>query len=229
MKITFFSNFLNHHQTPFCDEMYRLMGHNFTFVSTEHIPIAFLNNGYPDCSKLPYNLNAYENTLQYEKATQLGLDSEIVIIGSAPEIFVKKRIQLNKYTFRYSERPLKQAWRLFDPRVLVSLFRHHTLYRRKNLYMLCASAYTAKDFNIVMAYPGKKYKWGYFTKVEEINIEQLIAQKPKTRVEIIWIGRFIDWKHPELAIYLANELKNKQYDFHLNTNPDKYLKAKIIS
>ncbi|MDO9594866.1 MAG: glycosyltransferase [Lutibacter sp.] len=217
MKVTFFSNFLNHHQTPFCDEMFKLLNGNFTFVSTMMIPESFLNNGYPDCTDYPYNLNSYNDKAQYENALQLGLDSDIVIIGSAPEIFIKERIKANKTTFRYYERLLKKGnWQLLDPRILYLLLRNHTIYRNKNLYMLCASAYTANDLNLFFAYPEKKYKWGYFTEVEELDIEQVIAQKPKQCIQLLWTGRFIDWKHPELVVKLAFELKKRGYNFHLN-------------
>jgi len=217
MKITFFSNFLNHHQTPFCDEMYKQLKDDFTFVSTMEIPNALLKNGYPDYSNVKYNLKAYVDENNYSKALQLGLDSDIVITGSAPEIFIEDRLKLNKPTFRYSERFFKRGiWRLFDPRVFLSLLCHHTIYRKKNLYMLCASAYTANDLNIIYAYPQKKFKWGYFTKVEKLNIEEIINQKYSKKIEILWTARFIDLKHPELAIKLAYELKKRGYDFHLN-------------
>ena len=217
MRVTFFSNFLNHHQTPFCNELYKYLGNDFTFVSTEKMPSVFLVSGYQDYSDYPYNLNSFENNTSYNKALQLGIESDIVISGSAPEFFIKERIKKNKHTFRYSERVFKQgAWRLFDPRVLFALIRYHSIYRKKNLYMLCSSAYTANDLDLVFAYPQKKYKWGYFTEVKEINIEQIINQKPFERIEILWAARFIGWKHPELAVNLAYELKNKGYNFHLN-------------
>lgn len=217
MRVTFFSNFLNHHQTPFCDEMYKELGNNFKFVATEETPDSFIQNGYPDCRKYSYNLLAYENESNYKVAILLGLESDIVIIGSAPDIFIKQRIGQNKHTFRYSERLLKQGeWRLFDPRELFSLLKHHTLLRKKNVYMLCAGAYTANDLNLIFAYPHKKYKWGYFTKVDEFEIEKLIEQKPTKCIQLLWVARFIVLKHPELAIKMASELKKRGYNFHLN-------------
>lgn len=217
MVVTVFSNFLNHHQTPFCDEMYELLNGNFTFVSTIKTPVELLKSGYLDCSEYIYNLKTYISQADYKKALQLGVDSDIVIIGSAPEIFIKERLLLNKHTFRISERLLKQSdWLLCDPRVLLSLLRYHTVYRKRNLYMLCSGAYTANDLGLVFAYPHKKYKWGYFTEVEKLNIEQIISKRPIKRIEIIWTGRFLDWKHPELAVQLAIELKKKGYNFHIN-------------
>lgn len=217
MKVTFFSNFLNHHQTPFCDEMYKHLEGNFTFVSTEKIPEYFLKNGYPDCTNYPYNLNSYQDETNFKKALQLGFESDIVIKGASPEIFIKERLLHNKYVFRISERVLKKGWwQIIDPRVLYSLLKVHTQYRNKNQYVLCASAYLAKELNLIFAYQKKKYKWGYFTKVEKLNIEQVIAQKSTDRIELLWTARLIDWKHPELAVKLAYELKKRDYNFHMN-------------
>ena len=216
MKVTFFSNFLNHHQTPFCDEMYHHLGKEFTFVSTEETPRSFLMNGYPDCTNYVYNLLSYSNKVNFDKALQLALISDIVISGSSPEIFIRERIKKNKHTFRYSER-LFRRWngQLLDPNFFLALLRLHTVYRNKNLYMLCSGGYTANDFNLIYAYPNKKFKWGYFTKVEEIDIEKIVEQKPRKTIEILWTARFIPLKHPELAVNLAYELKNRGYDFHL--------------
>jgi glycosyltransferase involved in cell wall biosynthesis len=216
MKITFYSNFLNHHQTPFCDEMVKHFGVEFTFVSSETVPEERIRIGYQDCTHYVYNLTAYANEANYRKALQLGIDSDIVIIGSAPDIFIEERLRQNKHTFRYSERYLKRGhWQLLNPRVLCYLYRHDTKYRSKNLYMLCASGYTANDLSWVFGYPKKKYKWGYFTEVKELDIEQTIAHKPAERIELLWVGRFLDWKHPELAVQLAFELKKRGYNFYL--------------
>jgi glycosyltransferase involved in cell wall biosynthesis len=217
MKITFFSNFLNHHQTPFCEEMYKLLKDNFTFVSTMETPKWLLNGGYSDCSNAVYNLNAFTDENNFNQAFKLSLDSDIVLHGSAPEIYVKERILQNKHTFRYSERIFKKGiWQLFDPRIQLSLMRNYTRYRNKNLYVLCAGAYTAPDLKCVFAYPEKIFKWGYFTEVKKIDIDKIIAQKSKKKLNILWTARFLKWKHPELAIKLAYELKKKGYDFQLN-------------
>ena len=216
MKATFFSNFLNHHQTPFCNEMYKQLNGDFTFVSTEMIPEVYLKNGYPDCTNYIYNLNAYSDIEHHKKALQLGIESDIVIIGSAPYIYIKDRIRQNKHTFIYSERFFKKGkWQQLNLKLVTYILLKHTFFRSKNQYMLCASAYTANDTEKFYAYPDKKYKWGYFTEDESLSIEQLFKIKPTGKIEIIWIARFIDWKHPEMVVELAYELKMKKYNFHI--------------
>jgi len=216
MKVTIFSNFLNHHQAPFCDEMYKYLHEDFTFVSTERMPESFLRTGYPDCSDYVYNLNSYLDDDHFTKAVNLGFTSDIVITGSAPEVFIKERLRFNKHTFRYSERLLKKGdWQLFRPYMIKIIWRKHILYRYKNLYMLCSSAYLPNDLNKIFAYPGKMYKWGYFTAVRDMDIHLLLSQKPVDKINILWTARFIDWKHPELAIQLAGELKKSGLNFSL--------------
>jgi len=81
------------------------------------------------------------------KALKLANESDVVIIGSAPEIFIKERIRQNKIIFRYSERIFKKGrYRIFSPRAIKYLFENHTKNNNKRIYMLCSSAYTAKDF-----------------------------------------------------------------------------------
>lgn len=217
MKVTLYSNYLNHLQTAFCDEMYKTLGTDFKFVSTERLPVDRLGSGYQDCSHYPYNINSFESDADYNKALQLGITSDIVILGDAPEVFIDERISQNKPTFKYSERLLKHGyWQLFDPREIYSLWRYHTRLRKKNVYMLCASAFTSNDLSLISAYPDKKFKWGYFTEVKESNVEQILDEKPKELIEIIWTARFLKWKHPELAVELAFELRKRGYNFHLN-------------
>jgi glycosyltransferase involved in cell wall biosynthesis len=214
---TFFSNFLNHHQLPFCLEMSRLLGNGFRFVATEPIHEDRLAMGYADMNNnYPFIVRSYENTTALCEATRLGNESDVVIIGSAPECFVEKRVLANKLTFRYSERIFKQGrWKIFDPRILRSLIWNHTRFYNKQLYMLCASAYTAGDFALAGAYRGKCFKWGYFPEVREYDLNSLMVRKNGTRLSILWVGRFLELKHPEKALYVSRYLRDHGIDFKL--------------
>lgn len=217
MTITFITNFINHQQTPLADEIYKLIGNNYAFVATMDVPQWIKDSGYPDLSDRTYLIKAYEDKDQREKAMKLAFDSDIVIIGSAPDDFIIERLKYDKITFRYSERIFKKGYRsLFSPRVWWYLYKSHIRYRGKRMFMLCASAYTAFDTSLFFSYPGKCYKWGYFTKFEDIDLDKIIQEKHNTRVNIFWVARFLDWKHPELPVKLAKELKDKGYDFHIN-------------
>lgn len=216
LTVTFFSNFLIHHQTPFCEAMINRIGDGFRFVATEPTPKERLNMGYRDYTDTPYVVYSYKDENQYKEALRLGAESDVVIIGSAPDEFIKERLRQNKLTFRYCERFFKEGkWRIFDPRVFSGRFKNDFRYRNKNLYMLCASAYTAPDCRFILSYPNKTYKWGYFPEVDtDKNIDELISRK--TPNSILWAGRQINWKHPEYAVYVAKRLKENNTPFTLN-------------
>jgi len=218
VKVAFFSNFLNHHQLPFCREMYDLLGDDFKFIATRSISVERLQMGYSDMSSTyPFTLNTYESPEKYEQGIRIGTDSDIVIIGSASDVFIQKRLNENKLTFRYSERIFKKGqWQVIRPRTLASLYKHHMLYRKSRLYMLCASAYTACDFALVGMYRNKTYKWGYFPEVIHYNIENLISKKQNVVPKILWAGRLLPLKHPEDSLLVADILKTNGYDFTLD-------------
>ncbi len=216
MTITFFSNFLLHHQTPFCEAMIRRIGDGFRFVATEPVPNERLEMGYSNLESAPYAVNSYKDDASYQEAMRLGYESDVVIIGSAPDVFIEKRLAENKLTFRYSERFFKKfRWR-FDPRAWRMRYKKDIRYRKKNLHMLCSSAYTAPDCRFIFSYPNKTYKWGYFPELEEVPYESLREQKSQDgRINIIWVSRFIKLKHPEEIIRLAKQLKKDRLDFNI--------------
>ncbi len=218
MTITFFSNFLNDHQLPFCNAIISKVGlNNFHFVAHEKIAEDRIQMGFEDMNETySFVIKAFEGGEQETQAKELMLDSDVVIIGYTVNTPVKQRLSKNKLTFRYSERILKTGdLHLLDPRYQKGIFLDFTRFRNKPLYTLCASAYTARDL-MLFGYPRRKcYKWGYFPVVKSYNnVESMINGKQWH--SILWVGRFISWKHPELAVEVARILKNEGYSFNLN-------------
>lgn len=216
MTLTFLTNMVNHHQIPVADELYKRFGNDYVYVAFESLPDWIKENGYQQIER-PYILHAYESEGKYALAESLAKSSDIVVIGAASESLIKARMFENKITFHYSERWFKKvSFRLLSPRLWCFLFMNHIRFRNKRSYMLCASAFTATDVNRVFAYPDKCFKWGYFTQVPELNVEELLVKKRNTHIKIMWCARFLKLKHPELAIQLAKYLKDKRYNFELN-------------
>lgn len=237
MKITLFSNFINHHQVPLCCALCNYPGVDFTFVQTERIAEERLKMGYPDLSKAyPFVLRTYDSKEAEKKAENLAAESDVMIIGAAPKKYASIRLKENKLMFRYSERLYKTGmWRAFLPKECLAMFVNHTFYRNRPVYMLCASAYTALDYGIHGAYFGKTFKWGYFPEMKFYDLDDLMSQKQSTKdgcVSILWAGRLIDWKHPETAVNLADALRRKGYTFKLsiigNGSLEDELKATIL-
>ena len=216
--ITFFSNFINEHQIPFCEAMHRNTDGNFRFVATEPIAKDRLDLGFKDkSSAYSYVIKSFKDNESYKEALRLGLDSDVVIIGSAPDEFITERLNENKLTFRYFERFFKQGrWRILDPRVMIAHYKQDFRYRNKNLYMLCASAYTAPDCRFIFSYPNKTYKWGYFPETNLSDYESAKKEKETNKkTKILWVSRFIKLKHPEEIIRLAKKLKEDNYNFEI--------------
>lgn len=220
MKLVFITNYIHHHQIPLADEFYRLLGDDYKYIATDALPDWLIKGGYDPSINRPYVIRAYENEEKKQRAMRLANDADVVIIGSAPEEYVEKRIEAGELTFRYSERWFKKKpWFLSGPHAWFNLWHDHIRYRNKPLYMLAASAYTCRDVNAVGAYKNKVFKWGYFTKVEDFPLEasaNFCASSKEAEVHIMWCARFLRWKHPELPILLAKRLKANGYKFVLD-------------
>lgn len=219
MKIAFYTNFLTHHQLPFCLEMYKKYGNDFIFVSTEKINEERLSLGYKDMDNdYPFVLKAYENDEKFQEALKLAVDADVAIIGSTTsDIYAKERLKQDKLTFRYYARIFYTGiFSIFDFKNLKKVYERHLKYRKnKNLYLLCASGYGPNDFNKLGMYIDKCFKWGYFPETIEYNAKQLIKGKENEKINIIWVGRFIKEKHPEEVIKLAKKLKENNYEFEM--------------
>ena len=150
---------------------------------------------------------------QPERAERLIAGADVVIAGSAPEALVRGCIRRNQLVFRYSERPLKNGPELkkYLPRLIKWHWRNPPW---KKIHLLCASAYTAEDYARFGLFRGKAYRWGYFPEVKRYaDIEKLLADKQKA--SILWVGRLLDWKHPDDAVAMAAALKAEGYPFDL--------------
>lgn len=216
MKVTFVSNYINHHQIPLSNVLYEHLGDNYTFIQTEPMEEERIRLGWNPEDVPPYVRYAYE---EREACEQLILDSDVVIWGGLEdETMLQPRLQAGKPILRYSERLYKTGqWKAVSPRGLRKKYLDHTRYRKAPVYLLCAGAYVASDFHIVRAYPNKMLKWGYFPECKAHEIEKLWEEKEYTyeKKEILWAARFIDWKHPELVVELAEELAKVRRDFHI--------------
>ncbi|MBR3103314.1 MAG: glycosyltransferase family 4 protein [Lachnospiraceae bacterium] len=226
MKLTFISNYFNHHQRPLCEAFAHMPEVDFTFYQTEPMEEERVRMGWAlDVTAYPYVRIWQEDP---EAAKQRVLQSDVVIWGGVeargPEAVLEERLQAGKLTFRYSERIYKEGqWKFISPRGLKQKYHDFTQYRKAPYFLLCAGAFVGSDFKLVHAFPKKKFVWGYFPEVKHYDMDELFAKKSKEGepVRILWAGRMIDWKHPELAIETAEAL------LHGNAHLAPELSAKI--
>ncbi len=231
MTITFVSNYINHHQIPLSNALFKELGDNYCFIQTEPMEADRVAMGWEsECGELPYLRTFGDNS---EKCRQLILESDIVIFGGVEEeAYIQPRLAAGKIVLRYAERLYRNGvWRAISPRGLWKKYQDHTKYRKKPVYLLCSGGYVPYDYGIVKAYPNKMFRFGYFPKFYEYDVTTLIEEKPNDVVELLWAGRFLPLKHPELVIEAGKYLREKEIPFHINIigggELEEYLKQSI--
>ncbi len=218
--LTFFSNYFNHHQKALCDAWYALLGDGFTFVETMPMEGFRAEMGWGE--ELPsYVLRTYESEEKRKRATELGTSSDLVVMGTAPEAYIEERLRAEeRITFRYSERPLKEGFiKFFLPRLTKKYLHLHVRNRKKPIYILGASAFTALDYRKMFdSYPNKCYQFGYFPQHLNYNTDALLEKKREIaagRPTILWMGRMLKLKRPDLCLRACAALKEAGYEFSL--------------
>ncbi len=240
MKVAFVSNYINHHQIPVCNELYRLLDGAFTFVQTEPMEAERVSMGWHETERPSYVKCWYEEEADCRDIV-MGCDA-VIFGGTDEESYIRERLASGKLVMRYSERLYKTGqWKAISPRGLRKKYQDHTRYRKAPVYLLCAGAYVPSDFSLVRAYPGKMYCWGYFPETRRYDLECLFAGKgygggdSHTREDavngkkpyLLWAARMIDWKHPELALETARYLRDKGLEFHLDLVGDGSLRPEL--
>ena len=222
MKIVFVSNFLNHHQIALCEAL-RKRCEDFYFVATQEIK----NIGFQKSTDAEYVVKYYSNEERL-KAEVLIMNADAVIFGACPNELIEIRMKENKLSFLFSERFLKKGvWRRFIPRTCKAIQDRIAKYYDKKMYSLCASAYLSYDLSFFGFSQDKCLKWGYFPEIKTYeDINELLMRKKKA--SILWVGRLIEWKHPETVILLAKHLKKTGYAFRLSIVGSGPLEAKLL-
>lgn len=225
MKVVFVSNYYNHHQSAISEEFFKQTNGQYRFIQTEPMEEERRNMGWGNNGLPSFVMESYKDKETYKQCVELINSADVVIAGSAPEKIIRKRIRSGKLVFRYSERIYKNKKKLLQLPLRYIKY-HFDNYPYKNVYMLCASAYAARDYAITGMFKGKTFKWGYFPAVKKYDdMEKLIDDKSPN--SILWTARFIDWKHPEVPIRVAKRLKQAGYKFKLSLIGNGELENKI--
>ena len=219
VKITFVSNYINHHQIPFCQALYERLGEDFTFIQTEPMEEERIRMGWAvDAKTCPYVRLFYEKE---ELCRSLIEACDLLLAGWMEDVsLITKRLGDDRPVLRISERIYREGqWRAVSPRGLAAKWKEHIRYRKKPVYLLCAGAYVASDFALIGAYPGKKLRFGYFPQTRRYAQSPegpLALKSPEGPLQLLWAGRLMRLKHPEYVVRLAAELCRRGYDFHIH-------------
>lgn len=209
MKVAFLSNFYNHHQRPLSLCLYKMLQDEYAFIATTPMDDERLRMGYQEYTE--------SFLYQFEDCSEICLNTincaDVVIFGSAPQELIKRRLRQGKLVFQYSERIFKRKPPLYEmPARIVKYYLEKG--RFHNMYLLCASGFAAADYSKTHTFSNRAYKWGYFPETKKYQIEELLENKDKQK--ILWVGRFLDWKHPDDVLAVAKRIKNAGYDFHMD-------------
>lgn len=246
VKVTFISNYINHHQIPFCEAFYGKLGANFVFIQTEPMEEERIRMGWAvDVKAYPYVRLFYE---EEEVCRSLIRDCDLLLAGWMEDTsLIAERLDSGRPAIRISERIYREGqWKAVSPRGLAAKWKEHIRYRKKPVYLLCAGAYVASDFALIGAYPGKKFRFGYFPQtrvytqggmaadgagnakgagqregsspVSGVTLpgSPLALKAQDGPVRLLWAGRLMPLKHPEYVIRLATDLRRRGYDFHIS-------------
>ena len=215
MKIVFATNYYNHHQAPFAEAMDLFTDHNFYFVETKPLSEERKALGWGEDGIPSFVLQAYTSKEEKDRCQNLINDADVVIWGGCPFSMVRPRLKKKKLTFAYSERIFKKGFSGFDywGRVIKYFCRLKPYLKRH--YLLCASSYAASDYDRIGLFKGKAFRWGYFPSIKKHeDLSAILGRKEEN--SILWVGRLIDWKHPEMAIEAARLLRDEGITFNLN-------------
>ena len=213
MKVVFLSNYFNHHQRAFSQAMFDMLEKDYIFIETDKMGEFRVKLGY-QLDSLPEYVIPYEYTItHFEEIKELINGADVLITGSSLEKYYEERKKSKKLIFRYSERLFKTG---NEPlKYFPRLIKYHFLNRSKNIYLLSAGKFTAEDYRRLALFKRKSFKWGYFPDTKKYeDIDTLISSK--TENSILWAGRFLKWKHPEVCFQIASKLKQDGYNFTID-------------
>lgn len=227
MRITFISNFVSHHQQPFCEELLKKRDITFRFISLSRLNKEKKNLGW-EVDENIFEIKAYNTDVDNSEILSIIKNSDVIILSQqyVPEWISICLDNTNALIFEYGERLFKDGkYKFLSPRGVINRFKYYYFKKHKNRYMLCASAYAASDLAICGLFLGKCLKWGYFPKTYEYNIDRILEKKNKRK--ILWVGRFLDWKRPDVAISIAKKLKQNNVYFEMEIIGDGPLKENL--
>lgn len=221
MKIVFVSNCFNHHERYLCDELYKHVGVEFYFIQTKPMAEERKKLGWSiNLEEFPYCICSYK---EEAKCNELINSCDVLIIGSAPFNIYKRRLKEHKPSFYYCESFFKRGfWHILYPKTFFTILKSYIIpSRNQYVNMLCASAFTSLDCARIFSFKNRRYRWGHFIEVDcERDVKLLMDNKKKKReargfTKILWVGRLLALKHPEMAVKVAHALKNMKIPFEM--------------
>lgn len=194
-------NYLSIHQVDIADTFFRLLGDDFRFVSCQRP--SGMKAGLADFENRPYVVHAYEEGGR-EAIQGLIQNAELCLLAPYEPCWSMAKAR-KLPTFISTERIFKSERQERGLVPALRLAHIHMMYRafpKNGSYLLCSSYGTREDFLRAKLFGGRCLRWGYFPKVERK------PRSPGEGIRLLWSGRCVRFKHPELAIDALSYLKS---------------------
>ncbi len=208
MIIAFISNYLNHHQLPLALSFYNMKGVDYYFLAVSETPDFRLKLGYQEMNdKYPFVIKMYESSEAQKRGIEIIKSADIFICGDSNK-YINIRLKAHKKAYKFTERLFKihshNGFKYSKFYYFLSTLKNISPYNHKNVIYLAASFYLKNDLNAFFKCKNTILRWGYFPS----HIEQTIIKPSKKDgvIRLLFVGRFIDWKHPEIALYALSSL-----------------------
>jgi len=225
MKVIFITNYAIFHEVDLWNSFASQGGEHlsFFFVATAELSEDRIKMGYKEIDK-PFIVHSQKMT-----ETQLQVlfcDVDIIVLSDCVDERLTKFLNFAKYIFIKTEHVSKEK----NLRCFLSIrkffLKLYNEFPRSKLYLLAASYYAALDFGHNFFPKDHIYKSGYFPHIQ-------IASNHETRnsFDLLWCGRLLDWKRPDMAVFSLKTLLTKDDRYHLTIvgdGPEKMKLNKII-
>lgn len=202
---------LNHHGRFVCDALYNRLKSSFRRITTKEISCERVLLGYEKENDLPYNIVKTDIDIDFIKAQIEWAD--VIDYGNAPEEYLHLAVAMGKKVFIRIERLFKETHlKILHPSVYRRYYNKYIQYKNnENVYFLCVSAYAASDLKFIGINNNRILQWAYCP--EFFNLKKEFDDS--SPLKILWAGRMIKWKHPEIAIKIADCLKRRNIPFSM--------------
>lgn len=223
IKLSFFSGEIDNIYFSLAEELNKNSQIEFRFINVNPFVDKERDDHYRyDLVEMvsPYIINY--NGINFETLHKISIESDVAIFAGIDRKFYKERIKQNRLTYFFHERIFKNGlYDLFNVKHLLIQIYSHSILPNKSVYMFYKGASAASDFGLIGAYRNRLIKWGYFSSVNNISYKDLLKIKNyDSSIRILWVGRMVTLKNPQIVIEVASYLTKLNFDFILNVIGD---------
>jgi len=210
LSLTFVSDKVNTHVLPLLKAFLSHPEVVFTFISCA-------DSAAEDEKKVVLTSEEKGHCLSYsqnpQKAQEIIDHSDVLILGMADPKLLQKAALSGKTLFHYSEHFSKNK-SLMPLRYWHNHMLFHTL-SDHGAYLLATSSFAPEDFAKAKLYQGRALYWGYFPEGNRsLDLSAKNVQKGAP-LKILYSGRLLRWKHPEMALSAAETLFEAKTPFEV--------------